>query len=74
MAAWHQYGDYERFQIEEGRFGLFTSITESGQRMVTSLTYDICLQATETFQVCNAPDYDGRFDLSKHSSFVGGKL
>ena len=74
MTAWHQYGDYERFQIEESRFGLFTSVTESGKRMLTGLTYDIVLQLTEVYQISNAPDYDGRYDVAKFSSFVGGKL
>ena len=72
--AWHQYGNYERFQIEESRFGLFTSVTESGERMVCGMTYDIVLNMTELHQICNAPDYDGRYDLSKFSGVVGGKL
>ena len=74
MTAWHQYGDYERFQIEESRFGLFTSVTESGERMVCGLTYDVVLKMTELHQICNAPDYDGRYDLGKFSGVVGGKL
>ena len=72
--AWHQYGDFERFRIETSRFGLFTSVTESGVRMSTGLTYDAVLAITELHQICNAPDYDGRYDLSKHDGVVGGKL
>lgn len=72
--SWHQYGDYPRFNIQKSRYGLFTSITEDGEKMVTGLTYDITLKMTELHQICNAPDYDGRYDLSTHSSSVGVKL
>lgn len=72
--TWHKYSEYERFYIKETRYGLFTSVTESGEDMVTGLTYDIVLQATELHQMANAPDYDGRFDLCTHSSSVGVKL
>jgi len=72
--VWHQYGDYERFHIEESRFNLFTSVTESGIKMVTGLTYDICLEMTELHQICTAPDYDGRYDIAKFDGTVGGKL
>ena len=72
--AWHQYGNYDRFQIEESRFGLYTSVTESGERLVTGLTYDVVLDMTELHQICNAPDYDGRYDCASFSGVVGGKL
>lgn len=66
--VWHQYGNYERFQINATRFGLFTSVTESGEQLVTGLTYDNVFKATELHQICNAPDYDGRYDLSTHAA------
>jgi len=72
--VWHQYGDFERFHIEESPYHLFTSVTESGTKMLTALTYDICLEMTEFHQICNAPDYDGRYDVSKFDGTVGGKL
>ncbi len=66
--AWQQYGNYERFQVKKSRFGLYTSVTESGECMVTGLTYEIVSKMTELHQICNAPDYDGRHDLSKHDT------
>lgn len=72
--TWHQQGNYAKFRIEESRFGLFTSITEDGERMITALTYDICLRLTPKHQWTKSPEYDGSAHLSTHSGFVGGKL
>jgi len=72
--TWHQYDGFEKFHVEESRYGIFTSVTESGKKMLSSATYEICVEMTWLYQYCNAPGYDGRYDVSKHSSYVGGKL
>lgn len=68
IITWHQAGDFERFQINTTRFGLFTSVTESGESMVTGLTYEAVLAATPIHQEANSPGYDGRYDLSTHAA------
>ncbi len=68
VITWHQAGDFERFQINATRFGLFTSVTESGESMVTGLTYDSVLAITPMHQEANSPGYDGRYDLSTHAA------
>lgn len=74
MKQWHQFGDLERFTIEETRFGMFVSVLEDGTRMVFGLTPEAVLTGTQIHQEAHAPGYDGRYDLSTYSGVVGGKL
>ena len=66
--TWHQTGNYAKFRIEASRYGLFVSYDEEGTQLVTALTEEVCLRVTPFHQECNAPDYDGRHDLSTHAA------
>ena len=62
------------YTIEKSRFGLYTSITEDGTRMVTGPTEDAVRFVTDEIHI---PVMNGTFDgyISKHgSATVQGKL
>lgn len=65
--------NYE-FSIEKSRFGLYTSVLKSGDRMVTGPTEDACRWVTENIHI---PVLKGEFDgytSVPRSSVVAGKL
>ena len=66
--TWHQTGNFAKFRIQESKYGLFISIQEDGTQLLTALTHEVCLRMTPFHQECNAPDYDGRYDLSTHAA------
>ena len=62
------------YTIEPSRFGLYTSITTDGVRMVTGLTEDAVRRVTNEIHI---PVLMGTFDgytSIPRSSVVGGKL
>lgn len=62
------------YTIEKSRFGLYTSITTNGVRMVTGLTEDAVRRVTNEIHI---PVLMGTFDgytSVPRSSVVGGKL
>lgn len=62
------------YTIEKSRFGLYTSITTDGVRMVTGLTEDAVRKITNEIHI---PVLMGTFDgytSVPRSSVVGGKL
>lgn len=62
------------YTIEKSRFGLYTSITTDGVRMVTGLTEDAVRRITNEVHI---PVMMGTFDgytSVPRSSVVGGKL
>ncbi len=62
------------YTIEKSRFGLYTSITTDGVRMVTGLTEDAVRRVTNEVHI---PVMMGTFDgytSVPRSSVVGGKL
>ena len=62
------------YTIEKSRFGLYTSITEDGTRMVTGPTEDAVRFVTDEIHI---PVMNGTFDgyTSKHGrATVDGKL
>ena len=62
------------YTIEKSRFGLYTSITDDGERMVTALTEDACRWVTNHIHI---PVMMGTFDgwtSTPRSSVVQGKL
>lgn len=62
------------YTIEKTRFGLYTSITTDGVRMVTGLTEDAVRRVTNEIHI---PVLMGTFDgytSVPRSSVVGGKL
>ena len=65
--------NYE-YSIQRSRFGLFTSILNSGERMVTALTEDACRYCTDHIHI---PVLKGEFDGYTSRPFTGvveGKL
>jgi hypothetical protein len=66
--------EYGQYRIEKTRFGLFKSIGKDGEDLVTGATEDAVLAITPIHLEANSPNYDGRFDGNKFSSFVSGKL
>ena len=63
-----------KYTIEKGRFGLYTSVTDDGERMVTGLTEDGVRYCTDMIHI---PVMLGTFDgtTSKpRSSVIEGKL
>jgi len=62
------------FSIEKSRFGLYTSVLKSGDRMVTGPTEDACRWVTENIHI---PVLKGEFDgytSIPRNSVVEGKL
>ena len=62
------------FYIEETIPGLFTSISESGEKMVTSGSSYLCEMTTYNYmdwRVNGFPEIEGK---KSYDSFVGGKL
>jgi len=62
------------FSIQKSRFGLFTSVLKSGDRMVTGPTEEDCRWVTENIHI---PVLKGEFDgytSTPHISVVDGKL
>ena len=62
------------FSIEKSRFGLYTSVLKSGDRMVTGPTEEGCRWVTENIHI---PVLKGEFDgytSVPHNSVVSGKL
>ena len=62
------------FYVWETRFGLWTTETTGGRKMLTALTKDIVVRATKWYLKC---EQDGTLDLHTkvvNSGIVGGKL
>ena len=63
-----------KYTIEKGRFGLYTSVTTDGERMVTGLTEDAVRFCTDMIHI---PVMIGTFDgytSTPRSGVVTGKL
>ena len=71
--VWHAC-DYGQFRIEKTRFGLYKSIGRDGEALVTGETEEAVIAVTPMHLEANSPDYDGKYDGNKFSSFVSGKL
>ena len=62
------------YTIQRSRFGLYTSVLTSGERLVTGLTEDSCRWCTDNIHI---PVLKGTFDgytSTPRSSVVEGKL
>ena len=62
------------YTIQRSRFGLYTSVLTSGERLVTGLTEDACRWCTDNIHI---PVLKGTFDgysSTPRSSVVEGKL
>lgn len=62
------------FSIEKSRFGLYTSVLSTGERMVSGPTEDACRWVTENIHI---PVLQGTYDgytSTPRSSVVEGKL
>ena len=66
--------EFGQYRIETTRFGLFKSIDKDGNDLVTGGTEEAVLRITPMHLEANSPDYNGRYDGNKFSSFVSGKL
>ena len=71
--TWHTC-EFGQFRIDKTRFGLYKSIGKDGDELVTGATEDDVVDVTPMHLEANSPDYDGRYDGSKFSSFVSVKL
>lgn len=68
------FEDMMDFTIEESRYGLFTSVTKDGTRMVTAMTEEICRKVTETIHVPNVFGDASVTTVVVGSARVNGKL
>jgi hypothetical protein len=64
------------FTIEKQRWGTYTSIGLDGEKLITSLTEELCISATRFYLKGRQEGWDSAAaELPKpYDSFVGGKL
>jgi len=59
------------FIIEKSRFGLYTSVTTTGERMVTALTEDACRTVTNEIHIpVMLGTFDGYTSVARTNSAV----
>ena len=61
------------FYIEKTRFGLYTSVTEAGEKLITSGSSFECEMNTYNYMDWRAHGFP-EVDTKTYDSFVGGKL
>ena len=71
--TWHACS-HGQFRLEQTRFGLYKSIDKEGNDLVTGATEEGVIAITAIHLEAHSPGYDGKYDGSKFSSFVSGKL
>ncbi len=67
----HYYDD--TFTIEKTKWGTYRSYDKEGKELITSLTEDLCLQATRWYLKTSQNGFDS-LSCTTYSGEVGGKL